>query len=158
MYAGREVNIKSEKNMHLESMVDTIITAQQNFTAYSKGTIGVKADGTLTLNSASGSWGAGSAMKLQAGAIDLNGPAADKVTAPNPITKTLFDDTTFDNSTGWEIQEDGLTSIVSRAPTHEPYPYHNRGVDVVTAFETGQPSPPPGAVPVPAGVEIIVQG
>jgi hypothetical protein len=38
---------------------------------------------------------------------------------------------------------------VSRAPTHEPYPYHNKGVDVEIEFEEGKPSPPPGAVPVP---------
>jgi len=43
---------------------------------------------------------------------------------------------------------------VSRAPTHEPYPYHNKGVDVEIAFEEGKPSPPPGAVPVPPGIEI----
>ncbi len=158
MFAGGEVNIKSTKSMYLESMVDTTLTCQKNFTVYSKDTIGVKADGTLTLNSASGSWGAGSAMKLQAGTIDLNGPAADTVQNPNPITKTIFDETYFDNSAGWLVAEDGLESIVSRVTTHEPYPYHNRGVDVRTEAEPGQPSPPPGAVPVPAGIEIIAEG
>jgi hypothetical protein len=28
-------------------------------------------------------------------------------------------------------------------------------VDVQVAFEEGTPTPPPGAVPVPAGVEIV---
>jgi hypothetical protein len=157
MFAGGEFNVKSNKNMNLESMIDTVISAQNNLTVYSKDTIGVKADGTLTLNSSSGSWGAGSALKLQAGGIDLNGPAADKVKTPNPITKTLFDDTSFNNSTGWQVNTDGLESIVTRAPTHEPYPYHNKGVDVFVKFEEGQPTPPPGAVPVPAGVEIIAK-
>jgi hypothetical protein len=65
-----------------------------------------------------------------------------------------MDDTSFSSSTGWKVNAGGLESIVSRAPTHEPYPYHNKGVDSTLAFEQGTPSPPPGAVPVPPGVEI----
>jgi len=152
MYAGRTFKAKSEKTMQLESITDIVMDAQTNITLYSKATIGVKSDGTLTLNSAGGSWGAGSDLRLQAGGIDLNGPAADKVTTPNPITKTLLDDTSFSTSTGWVVKPQALTSIVSRAPTHEPYPYHNLGVDAKLKFEQGKPTPPPGAPPVPAGV------
>jgi hypothetical protein len=68
-----------------------------------------------------------------------------------------MDDTAFKTSTGWQVNPGALESIVSRAPTHEPYPYHNKGVDVVVAFEEGQPDPPPGAEPVPAGVEIVAK-
>jgi hypothetical protein len=117
-------------------------------------TIGVKADGVLTLNSASGSWGVPGALVLDSGALDLNGPKAGKVTAPRPIVKTLFDDTKFSTSKGWEVKISGLESVVSRAPTHEPYPYHNKGVDIKTAFEVTKPTPPPGAPVIPAGVEI----
>jgi hypothetical protein len=51
------------------------------------------------------------------------------------------------------FETDGLESIVTRAPTHEPYPYHNKGVDIDISLEAGQPPPNPGAVPVPAGFE-----
>lgn len=154
MFAGRNVNIKSKETMQIESATDLIISAQADLTVYSKAAVGVKADGTLTLDSASGGWSGGSAIALKAGAIDLNGPAAGKVKTPNPITKTILDDTEFNNSTGWEVSTGALESIVSRAPTHEPYPYHNKGVDVEVQFEEGEPSPPPGAEPVPPGVEI----
>jgi hypothetical protein len=157
MYAGRNIKMKSKEAIHAEATTTMSLTSQGAFTAYSKSTIGVKADGTLTLNSASGSWGAGSALALQAGGIDLNGPAAGKVTAPNPITKTLMDDTKFSTSAGWQTKTNGLESIVSRAPTHEPYPYHNKGVDIKVEFEQGTPTPPPGAQPVPAGVEIVAK-
>jgi hypothetical protein len=157
MFAGRNFKVKSMEDMQLESMTTMTLNAQTNVTVYSKATIGVKADGTLTLNSAGGSWGAGGELRLAAGAIDLNGPAADTVATPNPLTKTLFDDTEFDNSTGWQGVPGALESVVSRAPTHEPYPYHNKGVDVEVAFEEGTPSPPPGAEPVPAGVEIVAR-
>ena len=154
MFAGRFVKIKSKQDMQLDTDTFLSVRAQQDITLYSKNTIGVKADGTLTLNSASGSWGAGSALALQAGGIDLNGPAAGTVANPQPLTTTLLDDTEWDTSRGWIVKPEALKSTVSRAPTHEPYPYHNKGVDVEVAFEEGKPSPPPGAVPVPAGIEI----
>jgi hypothetical protein len=154
MFAGRYLKMKSKRDMQLDTDTFLSVRAQQDITLYSKNTIGVKADGTLTLNSASGSWGAGSALALQAGGIDLNGPAAGTVANPQPLTTTLLDDTEWSTSRGWIVKPEGLKSTVSRAPTHEPYPYHNKGVDVNVAFEDGKPSPPPGAVAVPAGVEI----
>jgi hypothetical protein len=154
MFAGRYLKMKSKEDMQIESDTFLAMQAQEDITLYSKSTIGVKADGTLTLNSASGSWGAGSSLALQAGGIDLNGPAAGTVTNPQPLTTTLLDDTEWDTSKGWMVKPEGLSSVVSRAPTHEPYPYHNKGVDVEIAFEEGKPSPPPGAEPVPAGIEI----
>ena len=154
MFAGRYLKMKSKQDMQLETDTFLSVQSKENITLYSKNTIGVKADGTLTLNSASGSWGAGSALILQAGGIDLNGPAADTVANPQPLTTTLLDDTEWDTSKGWIVKPKGLKSTVSRAPTHEPYPYHNKGVDVEIKFEEGKPSPPPGAVPVPAGIEI----
>jgi len=76
------------------------------------------------------------------------------VTAPQPLQKTLLDDTEFDTSKGWQVVKNKLESVVTRAPTHEPWSYHNKGVDVEVALEDGKPTPPPGAPPVPAGVEI----
>jgi hypothetical protein len=157
MFAGRFVKIKSKQDMQLDTDTFLSVRAQEDITLYSKNTIGVKADGTLTLNSSSGSWGAGSALALQAGGIDLNGPAAGTVANPQPLTTTLLDDTEWDTSRGWIVKPEALKSTVSRAPTHEPYPYHNKGVDVEIAFEEGKPSPPPGAVPVPPGIEIQAQ-
>jgi hypothetical protein len=94
---------------------------------------------------------------LKAGEIDLNGPAAGTVPTPNLIVKTKLDDTKFSTAKGWQAEPGTLESIVSRAPSHEPYPYHNLGVDVETAFEPGPPTPPPGAEPVPAGIEIVAK-
>ena len=155
MYAGRNINAKSKENITLEAELNLTATAQENLKLYSKSYIGVLADGTLALNSSgSGSWNGGSTLTFSAGGIDLNGPSASTVPAPRPLVKTVMDDTEFNTSTGWQTLPDGLESIVSRAPTHEPYSYHNEGVDVKVALEEGTPTPPPGAEPVPAGVEI----
>jgi hypothetical protein len=151
MFAGGNIQVKSSKNTTIESVADINITAQKDLKIYSKATIGVKADGTMALQSAGGSWAGGSDLKFTAGGIDLNGPAAPSVTAPKPIPTIELDDTTFSTSKGWKVKSKALKTIVPRAPTHEPYPYHNKGVDVKIQLEQGQPSPPPGAQPVPAG-------
>jgi hypothetical protein len=157
MFAGRNLKMKSAETMEIESVTNIVMSAQTDITMYSKATVGIKADGTLTLNSKSGSWGAGPSLVLKAGEIDLNGPAAGTVPTPNPIVKTKLDDTKFSTAKGWQAEPGTLESIVSRATTHEPYPYHNLGVDVETAFEPGPPTPPPGAEPVPAGIEIVAK-
>lgn len=164
MYAGRNIKMKAAKakpyeadggNVDIEAVKDFNIFTQEKFKLYSKSYIGVKSDGTLALDSASGgSWNGGSSLTFSAGGIDLNGPAAASVEPVDPITKVISDDTKFSTSKGWEVDKDKLESIVSRAPTHEPFPYHNKGVDVELSLEEGKPTPPPGAVPVPPGVEI----
>jgi hypothetical protein len=58
-------------------------------------------------------------------------------------------ETEFNSSTGWTVNATGLESIVTRAPTHEPYPYHNQGVQVNVSLEEGQTTPPPNAPEVP---------
>lgn len=157
MFAGRDFSVKSKGQMQLESMTELTLSAQSGLTLYSKAAIGVKADGTVIVNSEGGGWDAGGSLALKAGTLDLNGPPPGSVAAPPAITKTILDDTKFSTSTGWAVKTGGLDSIVSRAPTHEPYPYHNKGVDVAVDFESGQPTPPPGAEPVPPGVEISAQ-
>jgi len=154
MFAGGNVQIKSNAATKIEAVTTLTMTAQEDMTLYCDVTIGVKADGTLTLNSAGGSWGGGSSLIFEAEGIDLNGPAADEVETPDPITKTILPDTTFKTSDGWVSEPDALESIVSRAPTHEPYEQHGLGVDVVIDLEEGEPSPPPGAIVLPPDVDI----
>jgi len=156
MFAGGNIQVKSLNNTTIESMAELSISAQKDFKIYSKATLGVRADGTMALQSAGGSWLGGSELKFTAGGIDLNGPTAPSVDTPTPIATIELDDTTFDTSKGWQVEPNALKTIVPRAPTHEPYPYHNKGVDVKVQLEQGQPSPPPGAEPVPAGWDASV--
>ena len=154
MFAGGNIQIKSTKSTTMEAVTDFNISAQRDLKIYSKATIGIKADGTMALQSASGSWNGGESLLFTAGGIDLNGPVAPAVTAPKPMATIELDDTVFSTSKGWQVKEKELKTIVPRAPTHEPYPYHNKGVDVKIQLEQGQPTPPPGAVPVPSGWNI----
>jgi hypothetical protein len=154
MYAGRNFHLKAKQDIKLQAEFDCTIKAQNNLLMYSNTYVGIKSDGTLALDSKTSSWAAGDSLVIKSGGIDFNGPAAPSVTTPENIQKTELDDTTFNTSTGWEVQAGALESIVNRAPTHEPYPYHNQGVDIAVDLEEGNISSPPGAVPLPAGVEI----
>lgn len=154
MFAGEDFNLRAKGNVQIEAEVDLNLLATNNISIYGVGSIGVLSDGTLALDSAGGSWQGGDGLVFEAGGIDFNGPAADTVEPPLPLETTVLDDTVFNNSTGWEVNPEGLESIVTRAPTHEPYPYHNFGVDEETTFSEGDPEPPPGAEPVPSGFDI----
>ena len=90
-------------------------------------------------------------MSLKGTLLNLNGGPTLGVDAPQGITTYVMPDTTFNNSTGWQVSSTGLESIVTRAPTHEPWPYHNKGVSVEVAMEQGQPTTPPNTPPIPSG-------
>jgi hypothetical protein len=151
MFAGNKINMKSIAGTTMETEGALVLSSISGTTLYSQGRIGILADGSLALVSKTGSWNAGSAMSLEAGGIDLNGGGTETVVAPIPLEKTVMPDTEFNNATGWSVTPIGLESIVTRAPTHEPWPFHNKGVDVDVAMEEGQPPPPPNTPAIPDG-------
>ena len=151
MYAGGNISMKSGAATNIGAVTTMNLAAEAGMTLYSTAALGVRSDGSLSLQSASGSWNGGTKLAFKAGRIDLNGGSAKTVTPPKLYPKRTLDDTAFNNSTGWQIKTGALESIVTRAPTHEPYKYHNQGVSVVVDFVDGQPTPPPTAEPVPAG-------
>lgn len=151
MYAGGKINMKSAGGTTIETDQKLVLSSVGETTIYSQARIGVKADGSLAIVSNNGTWNAGSAMVLQAGGIDLNGGSTENVDAPTKLEKYTMPDTEFNNATGWQISASGVESIVTRAPTHEPWPYHNQGVEVEVALEEGQPTTPPNTPPIPSG-------
>ena len=154
MWAGRDIKMHARQDIIQEADRNSVFTAQSDFRIYSKNTLSVKADGTLALQSAQGSWNAGSQMNITAGGIDFNGPTAASVQPPVPLAKIILDTVKFSSNKGWIEDRGNLETICNRAPTHEPWPYHNLGVDVKIEYESGQPSPPPAAPPIPAGVKV----
>ena len=146
MFAGGNVNLKSNAATNIGAVTTLNMASEGDMTIYSQTAVGVLSDGTIALQSQSGgSWNGGSGLKFQADRIDLNGAGAASVTKPRLYPETQMDDTSFNNSTGWQVKKNSLKSIVTRAPTHEPYPYHNKGVDASVNFTDGVPTPPPAA-------------
>jgi hypothetical protein len=101
-----------------------------------------------------GSWAASSTLSFNGNKLNLNGGPRVEVATPAGLTKYLLPKVEFNASLGWVAQPSGLESIVTRAPTHEPYPYHNQGVSTSVKLAGLAPTPPPDSPSVPPGVKI----
>lgn len=152
--AGGTLSIKSQKGTTMQSETGLTLAAKGALLAYSQVGIGVKSDGTIGIQGKSVGIGGGSVVNVNAGKIKLNGGGKVAVPPPPGLTEFIMPDTSFKNDTGWQVKEDGIKSICTRAPTHEPYPYHNQGVQKGTSMEPGQPAPTPGAPAMPGGWSI----
>ena len=130
MFAGKNIKIKSKLAAQIETDTDFILFAKNNMSVYTGQSLALRADGTLGLQGKNITINGGSAIVASAGTIDLNGPKAATIPKPAVIPMNLMPDVTFDASVGWKTVDKGLASVVNRAPTHEPYPFHNKGVKV----------------------------
>jgi hypothetical protein len=157
MFAGRNINMKSTQGTTMQSDADMTVSNKGQLTLFSQAGIGLKTAGTLAMTSQLGSWAAASTLSFNGGQIQLNGGPRIEVQTPKGLTKYLLPKVEFNSTVGWIVDPVGTESIVTRAPTHEPYPYHNQGVSVSVKF-SGAPTPPPDAPPVPAGVTITSTG
>ena len=176
--AGENLNIRAG-NLQIDSLNTTKITSVSDFTLFSDTKLGVLSNGVIALESNRGGWKCSGGLTMKASRIDLNGgPAPESVTQPKPIPQYDLDDTKYVEGTGWQVEPGTLNSIVTRAPTHEPYPYHNRGVpveislaaegsdepspEVAAALESAQDlpvtAPPTSEALTPAGTEATVDG
>jgi hypothetical protein len=155
MYAGESINIQSG-NIRLSGIDSIDVSSKSKLTLYSQADLGIKADGTLGLNSRNGAWDGGSSLALKGGTINLNGPggAAASVAKPPQLADVQLPDVSWQEGIGWKEEAGKLVTICSRAPTHEPYAYHNKGVEAkasVTQF-TSEAGPGSGTSAAPAAV------
>lgn len=147
MYAGGSIRTKAVGTLKLEGSAGITAYSDQRISLFSKTALSVRSDGTLALQSKKGSWNGGSSLNFKATVINLNGAATSPASTVASMTNYKLADTKFVNQQGWTIEPGALQTIVTRAPTHEPYPYHNRGVNVTTNLNsspvTETPTPPP---------------
>jgi hypothetical protein len=144
MHADRNINISSElgsinmfgkRAMSLETG-SLSLTGTNSVLAYSKSFVGIKSDGALNLNSRTGGWGAGTGLTLEAGCIKLNSGSAPPVSKTVDIPKLRLPDTKFEPTQGWIAEPAAIETIVTRAPTHEPYAARGTGVNTSTSLES----------------------
>lgn len=165
LHADKDFNVYAGGNINMKSKTSTTLQSEGTFTCANKGimalfselSIQAKSNGSLALNSKTGAWNAGGSLALDASGIDLNSGLAKATAAvptPKGLTEYTMPDGLFDAGAGWAVSSTGLKSIVTRAPTHEPWPYHNQGVQVKVNLTNGGTSLPPGAPTIPAGTSI----
>jgi hypothetical protein len=146
MFAGGAINAKAKTiKVQADASLDFIATGTMNL--YSKNYIGIKSDGSIAMKSVSaGSWDGGKKLNFEAGCISLNSGGKIPVKTPSSLRDITLADTKFVDNQGWVVQQGTLKTIVTRAPTHEPYPYHNQGVAARTALSAETPAPLTGSV------------
>jgi hypothetical protein len=153
IYAGNKMNLKSKAGTSLQSDAKLDVATKAALTLFGS-SVGIKSKSTLALKGQAASMESGGPLVLKGLPISLNGAPGFPVTTPTGITKYLNPDVNFNSSVGWTVKPTGTESICTRAPTHEPYPYHNQGVQDKTSLESGQPGSPPGAPILPDNVSI----
>ncbi len=150
MFAGRNFNVSSGVATNIGSTTALNLASEQALTVYGVASVGIRSDASLNLKGLTGGWKCTGPLALSGLPLLLNSGGGGDVKRPKLFAKTILSDTKFDYSRGWQVDPNGINSIVTRAPTHEPYPYHNQGTDAPSSVTTpGQPTPPPAAVAVP---------
>ena len=140
MYSDDSINFKS-RSIKINAVEAFELASKTSLTIYSESDIGIGADGILNLKSKSGAWNGGDSLALKGQTINLNGPGgAGSFTKPALLKDLELPDVAWVDGTGWKVEPKKIKTIATRAPTHQPYPYQNKGVEVkssVTEF-TGE--------------------
>jgi hypothetical protein len=132
LYAGGSIKAKANTQLKLEGVAGITMNSAQAIFMYGQTRVGVRSDGALALQSKAGSWNAGSSLNLRASVINLNGAATQPVSPVASMNGYKLADTRWVANVGWVSEAGALSTIVTRAPTHEPFKGHNSGVDVTT--------------------------
>jgi hypothetical protein len=135
--SGGDLNFHSDTNinLHAEGSINAFSGAAINLNAQTiaasaadtatvyGATVQVGSSGALNFSAgAGGSFSAGGAMTISGAPLNLNSGSGPTVSKPADIPKMVHDDTTLNSGTGlWEIKAGALSTIVTIAPTHEPW-------------------------------------
>jgi hypothetical protein len=149
--AGGSIKMRSGGAMAFETDSNMSLRSEGNLAMYGKTKLECKSNGDLVLDAGTQGSMRGRNLRFTGNPIDLNGPVAPSATAPNLLVQNTLPDVVFNSSRGWENSSD-ISTIVLRAPTHEPYPGHNQGVGVSNI--NGAPSTPAAAQALPANTAV----
>ncbi|CAB4164043.1 hypothetical protein UFOVP1146_399 [uncultured Caudovirales phage] len=155
MYAGGKINIKSKDNLRLESDATMTVYAETKMLLYSKTEIGINSGGKLGIKSKQGGWNASGSLNFKGSPINLNGGSPPSVTSAAALKGFKLADTSL-TAQGWIPQNGTLSTIVTRAPTHCPYPYANQGVNVTSNLTVDSDTATTAAGAVPAAMTTVV--
>jgi hypothetical protein len=132
MYAGGSIKAKAGLDLSLEGVKGVNVSTSQAIAMYGQTRVGIRSDGALAMQSKAGSWNGGGSLNFKASVINLNGGSAAPVNPVRSMSGFKLADTRWIGNKGWTSEPGVLSTIVTRAPTHEPFRGHNSGVDVTT--------------------------
>ena len=126
------IKVKANAQLKLEGVAGITMSSAQAISMYGQTRVGIRSDGALALQSKIGSWNAGASLNLKASVINLNGGSAGSVSPVASMSGFKLPDTRWVTNKGWTSEPGTLSTIVTRAPTHEPFKGHNSGVNSTT--------------------------
>lgn len=121
MYAKEDINIKAKVSLKMEGNFISSFATLNNHTFGSVVLVGAAA--SLNLSSLAGaSLKAGKGCLISGASVGLNSGSGPTVPPPLPLKTIDHDDTVWNDGVfQWEIKPAILQSIVTIAPTHEPW-------------------------------------
>lgn len=143
MYSGGPIRIKSNKAVIAEGVEGLFLSSNKSAILSGKAGVGIRSDSTLALQSNVGSWRSAGTLNLQGSVINLNGATTVPVSAVPSMTNFKLADTTYVQGQGWVVRPGTLETIVTRAPTHQPYPYANQAANVTQDLNPKVPTEAP---------------
>jgi hypothetical protein len=157
LHADNNININTKKNLNIAAENINVQTEKDytqrignNLNIYAQSQYTVKVTGAMSMFSSGEASYASSAVTFVNGSkINLNSGSASTVPQEvKPIPTIAHTDALFDSTSGWLASPGSLLSIVSRAPTHQPYAMASKGVDVKVNNNASAvlPKDPPPAV------------
>ena len=124
LYSSNSVNVRTQGTINLHADEDININAGKKLNIQSGTGVDIKSVGNVNLESTAN-------IALGGLRIDLNKDGASTLTTD--ITTNTFTDNIL-KDIGWVPEETpSLSSIVTRAPTHEPYSLHNEPAPGLTS-------------------------
>ena len=128
MYAGRNINTRSLNSTVLEAQNEMLVTGINYASVYSKQLVAVRSDNSTAIDAGKyGSYTAGDKIDIKAGIVNLNNGGGISVQPNRLHKKNKVSDAVYNN--GWTAEYSKLETIATRVPHHEPWPYHNLGVE-----------------------------
>jgi hypothetical protein len=155
MYAGGTIKIKAQEKMFIESGKTLVVNSLDKLVLAGTKNVGIRSDGTLGIKSKQGGWEATAALNFKGKVINLNGAPTPPVPDVSELPNYKLADTKFDATEGWTVDPGTLETIVTRAPTHEPYPYHGKGVNNKTNLNSTPVSQNPVASSTSATTSLV---
>ena len=129
MYAGGHISTYSELSTRMEAKTSWTATGIAEAKMYSKQFAGIRSDNTVAMEGGKlSSMNGGDRLDMKAGTINLNNGGGVPVSANVLLKKNKVSDTKL-GANGWEVEYGSLETIATRVPSHEPWPFHNLGVE-----------------------------
>ena len=143
MYSGGTIRTKSKGTTLLESAGSLMMNSEKYTLLAGKASVGIRSDGTLAMQGKSTSIKSESSLNLAGKIINLNGAQTIPVASMPAAPSYSLADVAFVANKGWVVNDNSLDTIVTRAPTHEPYPYHNQATTSKVDLNPVVPDVPP---------------